>query len=168
VIPEVRSKRDADSEWYYDEATCSQLVYIYGEIGHKYKGSCSEFFNLYGKTEEGESQPSLTVGSLDIGAGTSDLMISRYTYQKGDVTTITPDPLFYDSFYYAGDDMLNGMIKNLMLLNESSAFRLALKDRSPQAYRQVIKNFFGPDYNGQTMADRILRKDFNIQYSIPL
>lgn len=168
VIPDVKSKRDADNIWYYDEATCAQLVYVYGEIGHKYKGCCSEFINLYGKLEENEDQPSITIGSLDIGAGTSDLMISRYTYENGDVTTITPDPLFYDSFYIAGDDMLNGMIKNIMLLNASSAFRDALKNLSPQEYRQIIKNFFGPDHNGQTIADRILRKDFNIQYSIPL
>ncbi|MDE6535624.1 MAG: virulence factor SrfB [Muribaculaceae bacterium] len=168
VIPSVRTRKDADPEWYYDEATCSQLVYMYGEVGHKYKGCCSEFFNLYGKIEEGDTQHSLTVGSLDIGAGTSDLMISKYTYEKGDITTITPDPLFYDSFYFAGDDMLNGMVKNIMLLNEESAFRLALPALSSAQYRQLIKDFFGPDHNGQTVADRILRKDFNIQYSVPL
>lgn len=168
VIPESHSRKDDECSWYYDEATCSQLVYMYGEVGHKYKGCCSEFFDLYGKVEDGEAQPTLTVGSLDIGAGTSDLMISKYSYQKGDITMITPEPLFYDSFYYAGDDMLNGLIKNVMLLNDSSAFRQALKDKSSLDYRQTIKNFFGPDHNGQTIADRILRKDFNIQYSIPL
>ena len=168
VIPSIHTKRDADAEWYYDEATCSQLVYMYGEVGHKYKGVGSEFFNLYGKIEEGETQPSLTVGSLDIGAGTTDLMISKYTYQTGDVTTITPEPLFYDSFYFAGDDMLKGLIKNVMLLNNESAFRQSLNQLSSQQYRQEIKNFFGPDHNGQSIADRLLRKDFNIQYSVPL
>lgn len=168
VVPAVKSRKDADNDWYYDEATCSQLVYMYGEVGHKYKGCSTEFFNLYGKIEEGETQPSLTVASLDIGAGTSDLMISRYTYQKGDVTTITPEPLFYDSFYFAGDDMLKGLITNVMLLNEKSAFRAALSNLTTREYTQKLKNFFGPDHNGQTLADRILRKDFNIQYSVPL
>jgi hypothetical protein len=41
-------------------------------------------------------------------------MISRYSYTKGDVTTITPEPLFYDSFYYAGDEMLNELIRKIM------------------------------------------------------
>lgn len=168
VIPAVRTRKDSDAEWYYDEATCSQLVYMYGEVGHKYKGCCSEFFNIYGKVEDGDTQHSLTVGSLDIGAGTTDLMISKYTYEKGDVTTITPEPRFYDSYYFAGDDMLNGLIKNVMLLNEESAFRYALKHLTSAQYRQSIKDFFGPDHNGQTVADRILRKDFNIQYSVPL
>ena len=39
-------------------------------------------------------------------------MICKYTYQKGDVTTVIPDPQFYDSFYYAGDDMLNELIND--------------------------------------------------------
>lgn len=168
VIPAARSMKDADSAWYYDEATCSQLVYMYGEVGHKYKGCCNEFFNLYGKVEEGDEQPSITVGSIDIGAGTSDLMISKYTYTKGDVTTITPDPKFFDSFYYAGDDMLYALIKNVMLLDENSAFRSVLKDISVMDYRQKMKDFFGEDYNGQTVADRVLRRDFNIQYCIPM
>ena len=169
IIPAVRSMKDNDGSWYYDEATCAQLVYIYGEVGHKYKGVCSEFFNLYGKVTDGNDQPTLTVGSLDIGAGTSDLMISEYSYTKGDLTTITPDPKFYDSFYFAGDDMLKALVKNVMLLDEKhSAFRKALHNLDAIQYRQKVKNFFGPDYNGQTIADRIARRDFNIQYAVPL
>lgn len=168
VIPEVRSLKDEDGSWYYDEATCSQLVYMYGEVGHKYKGCSSEFFSLYGKVCDGDAQPSITVGSLDIGAGTSDLMISKYDYVKGDITTLIPSPKFYDSYYYAGDDMLYALIKNVMLLDEGSAFRTKLSRLSTREYRQVIKNFFGENYNGQTVSDRELRKDFNIQYSVPL
>lgn len=168
VIPTVTSFKDSDPVWYYDEATCSQLVYMYGEVGHKYKGCSSEFFNLYGKVEEGDTQPSITVGSIDIGAGTSDLMISKYSYKIGDITTITPEPKFYDSYYFAGDDMLYALIKNVMILDEGSAFRKCMSNLSYHDYRQEMKNFFGTDYNGQVLADRIARKNFNIQYSIPL
>lgn len=169
VIPAMRKKNDEEGgTWYYDEATCAQLVYMYGEVGHKYKGHCSEFFKLYGKIEPGSMQHSLTVGSLDIGAGTTDLMISRYTYDRGDVTTITPDPLFYDSFYQAGDDMLFDLIKSVMIKGEHGAFRRSLAHLDSQKFNQVMKNFFGHDYNGQTVADRMVRKEFNIQYSVPL
>ncbi len=168
VIPSTRLANEEDGDWYYDEATCAQLVYMYGEVGHKYKGCCNEFFDLYGKTEEGDIQPSITIGSLDIGAGTSDMMVSKYTYINGNVTTITPEPKFYDSFYFAGDDLLYALVKNVMLLDENSAFRRALGHLTFAEYRQKIKNFFGKDYNGQSMSDRILRKNFNIQYSLPL
>lgn len=43
-----------------------------------------------------------------------------------------------------------------------------MKGISEMDYRQRMRNFFGPDYTGQTIADRKLRRDFNIQYSIPL
>ena len=168
VVPQVNSHRDEDANWYYDEATCSQLVYLYGEVGYKYRGCGNEFFRLYGREDENGRGHALTVGSLDIGAGTSDLMISKYTYQSGDITTVTPEPLFYDSFYYAGDDMLRGLIQNVMLRSENSAFRRELHNLTLPEYHQKIKNFFGPDHNNQTMADRVIRRDFNIQYSIPL
>lgn len=167
IVPAVQRK-SADQKWYYDEATCAQLVYIFGEVGHKYKGSCDEFFNLYGKKTDDGFQNTLTVGSLDIGAGTSDLMINRYAYNKGSVTTIAPEPLFYDSYYFAGDDMLKGLINDLMMLDETSAFYTKLKPMPYAECRQKLRNLFGPDYNGQTEAERIFRGDFNVQYSVPL
>ena len=168
IVPSVPSFRDTESKWFYDEATCSQLVYIYGEVGYKYKGACEEFFNLYGKKSDTDAPAELIIGSLDIGAGTSDLMISKYTYVKGDVTTITPDPLFYDSFYYAGDEMLNELIKKVMFFSPASALRKNMQELSEENYRQKLRNFFGPDYTGQTVRDRQLRRDFNMQYSVPL
>ncbi len=168
VLPVNAARKGGEPSWYYDEATCSQLVYIYGEAGYKYKGCCGEFFDLYGKVEQGDTAHSITVGSLDIGGGTSDLMISKYTYEEGDVTSLTPEPLFYDSFYYAGDDVLYALIKNFVLFDDGSSFRKAVPDLGATEFRQLMKNFFGPDYNGQTVADRRLRRDFNIQYSVPL
>lgn len=169
VIPAVKKRGDDTPQWYYDEATCAQLVYMYGEVGQKYKGCCEEFFNLYGKKLPGDEQPTLTVGSLDIGGGTTDLMVNKYTYEQGDVTKITPQPLFYDSFYYAGDDMLRALIKNILFLDEeTSAFRKKMKNLNYSVYKQKMKNFFGADYNGQTQEQRLLRRDFNLQYSVPL
>ena len=163
IYPDVKHGLDAENHWYYDEATCSQLVYMYGEVGYKYKGAVSEFFNLYGK----QGGKSLTVGSLDIGAGTSDLMISKYDYETSadNFTTLTPDPVFYDSYYFAGDDMLQTLILSVLLQSPNSAFR----KREPEpVYQQKLKDFFGPDYAGQTFAERMLRRDFNLQYLMPL
>ena len=167
IVPAVQKKSE-DQKWYYDEATCAQLVYMFGEVGHKYKGCCDEFFNLYGKKTDQSGQNTLTVGSIDIGAGTSDLMINRYSYRKGSVTTITPEPMFYDSYYFAGDDMLKGLINDLMMLDEDSAFYKKLKPLPYTTCRQKLRNTFGPDYNGQSEAERVFRSDFNMQYSIPL
>ena len=169
VIPQILNHNDDEPNWYYDEATCSQLVYMFSEVGDKYKGNCDEFFELYGKQDHQTNSPSITVGSLDIGAGTSDLMICNYTYKRDITTVVTPNPMYYDSYYEAGDDILQAMVKNLMLLDEeNSAFRRAFKSMTAMDYHQKIKNFFGPDYHGLSMAEKLIRRDFNIQYSVPL
>ncbi|KAA6345155.1 hypothetical protein EZS27_007269 [termite gut metagenome] len=167
VIP-AYSKSDEGKIWYYDEATCSQLVYMYAEISQRYGCYSKEFFRLYGKKRENEQKESLIIGSLDIGAGTSDLMICKYDYTDNEIVEISPDPLFYDSFYFAGDDMLNILIFNLIIVGENSAIRKRMNGISEDEYKKIARDFFGPDYNGQSFSQRMLRGDFNIQISVPL
>lgn len=167
VIPQMRSRRDDQTYWYYDEATCSQLVYVYGEM-YKYQSHIDAFFSEYGKQNR-NGEPSITIGSIDIGAGTSDLMVGEYTYKKeAGRVTVCPNPQFYDSFYYAGDDMLESLIKNVMYLDENSAIRQKLSHLSRNQYLQSIKNAFGPDHSGQTIQEQRFRRDFNLQYAMPL
>lgn len=168
VHPQLSRDPDESPRWYYDEATCAQLVYMYSEIGRKYNGHCEEFFDIYARPKEGGEQPTLTVASLDIGAGTTDLMICRYSYRAGKVTELIPEPLFYDSYYFAGDDMVYNLVNNLLFNSNESAFRKKLSDLEEQDYRQKLLNFFGPNYAGQTVSQRNLRRDFNLQYIVPL
>ena len=109
-----------NTEWGYDEATCCQLVYLYAEIAQRYLNHCEDFFNLYGHIrkdlqEEGYDRKSLTVGSIDIGAGTTDMMICAYKYDEKGVSKLTPKPLFWDSFYYAGDDILEEIVRGFII-----------------------------------------------------
>lgn len=108
------------TEWGYDEATCCQLVYLYAEIARRYLNHCEDFFNLYGHKRpemvaEGYTRNSLTVGSIDIGAGTTDVMVCAYKYDDKGVCKLTPQPLFWDSFYYAGDDLLEEIVRALII-----------------------------------------------------
>ena len=108
------------TEWGYDEATCCQLVYLYAEVAQRYLNHCEDFFNLYGHVrrelrEDGYERRSLTIGSVDIGAGTTDLMICAYQYDEKGVCKLTPKPLFWDSFYYAGDDLLEEIVRSVII-----------------------------------------------------
>lgn len=141
------------------------MVYLYGEIAHKFKGRLAEFFELYGKKNERGSY-TFTLGSLDIGAGTSDLMINEYSKGDQNESTICPKPLYYDSYYYAGDDMLQELIREIFLTDKDSALVARLEQTAEGI--QKIKDFFGHNYNGQSISQRILRKNFNIQVLIPL
>lgn len=106
--------------WRYDEASCSQLVYLFAEIIQRYGGEINKFFELKGHVrpeleEQGYTDKSLTIGTIDIGAGTTDIMICSYQYEGTGATKITPEPLFWDSFYLAGDDILRNLVQNVVI-----------------------------------------------------
>lgn len=104
--------------WLYDEAFASQLVYLYAELAQRYGGRVDHFFQIKGHPrkemqEQGFEGNSLTIGTIDIGAGTTDVMVTAYG-QKGR-GRLTPVPLYYDSFYSAGDDILHNVIRDIIL-----------------------------------------------------
>lgn len=106
--------------WSYDEASCCQLVYLYAEIAQRYSGEIHKFFESKGHVRpefvaEGYENKALTIGSIDIGAGTTDIMICSYEYEGQGRSKITPSPLFWDSFYLAGDDILRNLVQNVVI-----------------------------------------------------
>ncbi len=106
--------------WSYDEASCCQLVYLYAEIAERYRGEIHKFFELKGHVrpelaEQGYENKALTIGSIDIGAGTTDIIICSYEYEGQGRSRITPTPLFWDSFYIAGDDILRNIVQNVVI-----------------------------------------------------
>lgn len=116
----------AAHSWTYDEATAAQFVYLYAEIAQKYNGDVTRLLeskgrvrrNLVGKGYEGKA---LTVGSVDIGAGTTDLMICSYEACAGSQSKLKPVPQFWDSFYLAGDDIIRNIILRVLIEGASDS-----------------------------------------------
>lgn len=132
VIPSPASLRIKDDDadvsrrmWSFDEASCCQLVYLYAEIAQRYSGEIHKFFDLKGhvrpeEKEEGYEGKSLTIGSIDIGAGTTDVMICSYQCRGEGRSKLTPIPLYWDSFYLAGDEILHNIIQNMVIEGKES------------------------------------------------
>lgn len=185
-------------EWGFDEATCCQMVYLYSEIVDRYRGDCKQVFETKGHIrpefkQAGYDKKSLTVGSVDIGAGTTDLMICSYKYsQQGDKCVLSPIPLFWDSFHAAGDELLqeivtrvvlkegynsdprpgNGSLFNAIVCHLADSKAGALTDDEKmqlhnEALSQIV-SFFSPDAPAMSALDRIMRNNFNTQISVPI
>lgn len=112
--------------WSYDEASCCQLVYLYAEIGERYKGEAHKFFEMKGHVRPelqaaGYDRKALTIGTIDIGAGTTDVMVCAYQYEGEGQCMVTPIPLFWDSFYTAGDDILRNIILRFIIEGKDHA-----------------------------------------------
>ncbi|MCH3713763.1 virulence factor SrfB, partial [Campylobacter coli] len=65
----------------WDEATCGQLVYLYTEVVTNFSGYAEEFFDTLARREKRDRE-CITVASLDIGGGTTDLVITDYRLDR--------------------------------------------------------------------------------------
>ena len=170
VAIEPNLKRDnEDGQWIYDEATCSQFVFLYGLLTETYQNCSGELFKIYGSKRDGKD--SIVIGSLDIGAGTSDIMVCRYDYNgTTNPSQMKPIPLFWDSFDIAGDDMLQVLISNVLLQGKDGLLEKELINRGEdeENVRAKMFDFFGKDQITHSFIDKNLRRDFNLQVLVPI
>ena len=123
IVPDIEALSNSDEyaeietkTWNYDEATCCQLVYLYAELCQRYCGDTERFFRLKGRAagRVGRNRE-LTIGSIDIGAGTTDVMVCKYTASETGEKKLCPKPRYWHRFYLAGDGILRRIIRNLVI-----------------------------------------------------
>ncbi|MBU0764987.1 MAG: virulence factor SrfB, partial [Bacteroidetes bacterium] len=171
IIPlprDVIRPADRKRDWAYDEATCSQLAYVYGEIAHRYKGNANLYFKTVGKKRKGSAipdQPTVTLASVDIGGGTTDIMVCSYQSDPAsDITVLTPDPVFWEGFNLAGDDILRKVIERIILpVIAEEAKRCGCRDTVG-----IMNILFGPDLGLTSADDRTMRAQFTNQIALPI
>lgn len=186
IIPSIESHGisnflNVPQDWMYDEATCSQLVFLYSEISRRYLNDARSYFDIYGKTnaetDTGIINSSLTIGSVDIGGGTTDLMINKYSYSQNGNTVLTPSPQYWESFNFAGDDLLKAIIEKVIISGpidntKYNGFSGVIKDEIINSGNHhptdILNRYFGPNHTGINDLGRKMRKDFNIQISVPV
>jgi hypothetical protein len=155
VMPEVHAQ--------WDEASCAQLVYLYGEIAHKFAGYISDFMRLAGRDRpyvepgrpeaaRGVAEPSLRIASIDVGGGTSDLMITTYYVEQD--RALVPCQNFREGFRIAGEDVVREVIERILL----PAITRDLKARGLDAAREFLVDRFGSDRAGMTEPAKHLRR----------
>lgn len=94
-----------------DEATCTQITYLYGLIADRFKKQgANRVFQIIGNPY----RDGLRIASLDIGGGTTDLMITDFGTAE-DNQRIHPRQIFREGFRRAGDDLLRAVISQEIL-----------------------------------------------------
>ena len=168
-IPNLEERKD----WIYDEATSCQLVFIYSLISKKLQGNNYVIDNYLFKNKD-----KITIGSIDIGAGTTDVMINNYSLNKENKTiNIKPDPLYWDSFKLAGDDLLKEIIQQIIIegiiTSESDkdctgVIENYAKSKGIDNVSEKLNGFFGQDTNNIGYVAKMMRKAFIHQVAIPI
>jgi len=162
------TKRKLRESWQLDEATCSQLAYIYGEIMERYRGNVQLYFDTVGRKRvdaKYADQKSVTIASVDIGGGTTDMMICAYQFQPGaNATVLTPDPQIWEGFNFAGDDFVRRIIEQIVLPSIAHhAKKLGCRNLI-----DIMQFMFGRDMPTMTSDDKMMRKQFANQIAIPV
>ncbi|MBB3772931.1 hypothetical protein FHS55_003556 [Angulomicrobium tetraedrale] len=157
----------------WDEASCVQLVWLYGEVVKKFGGNIDGYFSLKGKprlpfTADGPPRPdarpanSLRVASIDVGGGTTDLMITTYFHH--DNMAIDPVQTFRESFRIAGDDVTLAVIERAVI----PAFTAYLASRGVRQAREILRHLFGGNWANITVQETSLRRQFVLQVFLPV
>lgn len=116
IAPEDRPNYDAATGSFsrflvVDEALAAQMVYVYQEIVHSFSGSMEELVRIYGREDQ-----TIRIASIDIGGGTSDVMIAEYRDQMpGTGTALTVKKLFQDGIAIAGDDVCRAIVEDIVI-----------------------------------------------------
>lgn len=138
-----------------DEATATQIVWLHNEVTERLQGDAGALMELVGRMRpDVAATPSLRVASIDIGGGTTDLMVSTYVVQGGEA--IVPRQEFRESFKIAGDDLLERIITTVVL----PAFATALRDAGAADPRALLSRTLGQDQGGQSEPERHRRRLF--------
>jgi hypothetical protein len=145
-----------------DEATATQLVFLYTEASQRLRGDPGSFFALSGRHREGYgSAPSLRVASIDIGGGTTDLMVCTYTAEHGQ--EIEPHQNFREGFRIAGDEVLQEVIQSIILPQIETTLATAGAHDAKAMLREVL----GGDRGSQSELERHLRRQLVAQVLEP-
>ena len=155
-----------------DEASCVHFVYLYSEIARKFGGSITKYFELVGRkrplhdpdrpSTSSELTNSLRIASIDVGGGTTDLMITTY-YPEED-RAIQPIQLFREGFRIAGDDILRQVIQRHVL----PSIEKRLTASGLQRAREFLKSRFEGEQIGMAEQERHLRRQFTLRVLVPL
>ena len=149
-----------------DEASATQLVFVYNEIAEKFSGNSDEYFQVFGKIRPlYDKKSSLRVASIDIGGGTTDMVVTTYLNQSaGPTNIIVPRQDFREGFNFAGDDILRVVIEG-HVIPELIKY---VSSRGGANAQGGMARKLGKDEVGLSQKERNLRAQFTQQILVPI
>ncbi len=121
IRPELRPNYNAqtgsfDPFLFVDEALAAQMVFVFQEVQGTFSGSMEELVSVYGHSAGKDGPRTLRVASVDIGGGTSDVMIAEYEDRlAGTGTSLSIKKLFQDGVGIAGDEVCRAIVGDVIL-----------------------------------------------------
>ena len=152
--PAAPTKQHYDRFLFVDEALAAQMVFVYQEASGTFSGSMEELISVYGQTSGAPKDGGtgkLRVASVDIGGGTSDVMIAEYEDKlPGTGTSLSITKLFQDGVGIAGDEVCRAIVEDVI-------FPQIVAQLPTAASKGKLLHLFGEGDAGHGSAWRTLR-----------
>src|SRR5205814_4443042 len=149
----------------WDEASCTQLVYLYTEVARNFGGDARRFFEIASKPRGKPADGTLSIASIDVGGGTTDLIINNYGLEgAGTSVTLFPEQKFREGFNVAGDDILLRVVQGHVLPPIEAAMRAGGIANPADLMAELV----GGDRGGEDVIQRNLRQQFALQIAQPI
>ena len=147
---------------FVDEALAAQMVFVYQSVAHDFAGSFEELVAVYGRKDQGGAGETLRVASIDVGGGTSDVMIAEYTdKQPGTGTSLGITKLFQDGVSVAGDEVCRAIVEDIVMAQ-------ILTQLPTPSSRAKLAHLFGEGDGGHGATWRTLRAKLVPYFWLPL
>lgn len=156
----------------WDEATATQMVYLYTEVAQNYSGAAHRFFDTVRRPEnaaDASLKDTLRLGTLDVGGGTTDLVITQVGAEgvrNSSSVTLAIDPLFSEGFKIAGDDAMLQVVKDHLVPALKGALTGA--GLGEERAERVLSQIMGPDHGNRQALDYIRRQQFTALVAAPV
>jgi hypothetical protein len=142
---------------FVDEALAAQMVYLFQEVSQSFSGSMEDFVAVYG-----HKKGTVRVASIDIGGGTSDVMIAEYADKMaGAGTSLAIKKLFQDGVSIAGDEVCRAIVEQIV-------FSQILQQLPSPGARAKLVHLFGEGDAGHGAAWRTLKAKLVPYFWLPL
>ena len=148
----------------WDEATCAQTVYLFSETVNHFGGRAEDFLHVMRRRRPGPERKALTIATIDIGGGTTDLVINDYALDdgRGGNVYILPEQRFRDGFKLAGDDIVLEVLQHMIVPALAAALRAqGLADPDP-----LLSRLIGAEAG--IIQHMVLRQQLGLQVMYPL
>ncbi len=150
----------------WDEASCTQLVYLFSELTQKFDGRIDRFLRLKGtprpKSVGSAPTPSLRLACIDIGGGTTDMMVTTYWGEADRV--LHPQQTFREGFRVAGDELLQRLISVLVIPQLQSA----IEEAGGHYVGEKLSELFSGEIAGQDQQTIQRRRQFALRVLMPI
>ena len=142
----------------WDEAEAAQIVYLYNETQEIFGGNCCRYlkflrrsdadgrFDERDRNSDGQSCHVARVASLDIGGGTTDMVVTDYSFPKNtqeEAATVKSREVLREGYKVAGDDLLREIIEKTVLSALQRHVDISMSDRGRNFGVKALSAVFG-------------------------